>query len=660
MRKNKIRFTIKTKLSVTFLLILLVPSLVIGFIAYQSAQSGMKQQMTATAIGNVELLNQTINQTIQAKEREIDLLSQNIAAGSLVNGKENPSVTSLLSSYQQSNPDLEQAYIGTDTGVMVNFPTSFKNPPGYDPRQRPWYQQAMQNKGNVIVTSPFVSKSSGQIVVSIAKVTADGKGVVCENLNLTDLGKVVNGVKIGEKGYAYLLSSDKKYLVHPTIKAGTAVEKGSTTDTLFSEQIGKFQFQSQGSTKEMVFATNNLTGWKIGGTMDSQEFVDAAKQIVNQILLVVAIALVLGVIIIYFVVSSITRPLQKIKVVAELISTGDLTEQIEHKQNNELGDVGNSFNSMVSSLRNVLTEVSETSVQLASASEQLTASAEQSAQASEHTAVTMQELAQGTEQQVRSIEQTDQTVKELATGVQQIAFNAQTVSQTATEASDIAQQGNLAIQKAVEQMNSISKSVNGSSVTIKNLGDHAQNIGQIVATIVGLSSQTNLLALNAAIEAARAGEHGRGFAVVADEVRKLAEQSSRSAHRIAEYISTIQNEIQNAVEAMAQGTEEVAIGIDVVHVAGSSFDQIQNAVTEVSKQIQEVSAAVQQMTAGAEQVSQSVGLITEVTQTAASGTQTDSASSEEQLASMEEITSSASALSEMAEQLESLIRKFKL
>ncbi|KEO82801.1 hypothetical protein EL26_13720 [Tumebacillus flagellatus] len=356
-----------------------------------------------------------------------------------------------------------------------------------------------------------------------------------------------------------------------------------------------------------------------------------------------------------------TKPLQSIVDVVQKVSQGDLTvKPVKLKANDDIGQLGASVNTMIDSLRTVITSVEETSSQMAASAEQLTASAEQSSQAAEHTAVTMQELAEGTDKQVQSTDETDHIVRALAAGASQIAARSETVSQTAQRASRAAEEGNRSIHKTVEQMKSISQSVNGSSAIIENLETHAQNIGEIVSTIEGIAAQTNLLALNAAIEAARAGEHGRGFAVVSNEVRKLAEQSTQSAHEIGETIHTILAEIQDAVASMKLGTEEVSRGLEVVHDAGLSFDQIQNEIREVSRQIAEVTSSVQQMSAGAQQAASSVELIKEVTDTTASATQSVSASSEEQLASMEEITSSAIALTEMAEELDALIKKFKV
>lgn len=255
---------------------------------------------------------------------------------------------------------------------------------------------------------------------------------------------------------------------------------------------------------------------------------------------------------------------------------------------------------------------------------------------------------------------TSETVSEMFTSIQQIADNAENVSATVIDTSEKALEGGQVINNTIEQMNSINQTVSGLSTVIRGLSERSIEIGQIVEVITGIAAQTNLLALNAAIEAARAGDHGRGFAVVADEVRNLAEQSAHSAMQISQLITSIQEEMNKAVQSMEAATKEVISGIGIANSAGESFKQIESSITEVSIQIQEVSSSVQQIAAGSEQMARSMELITEVAESTASGTQGVTAATEEQLASMEEITSSANALSTMAEELQLTIGKFKI
>ncbi|WP_413407417.1 methyl-accepting chemotaxis protein [Paenibacillus amylolyticus] len=385
------------------------------------------------------------------------------------------------------------------------------------------------------------------------------------------------------------------------------------------------------------------------------------QKVLRLIMIIGIISIVLGVVIALIMGRIISKPVAHVARAASRIADGDLTgEAIVVRNRDEIGELAESFNKMMDNLRHLIHQVGQNADRVAASSEELTASTEQTATATEQVATTMEEIATGMDTQVSMVGDGFHTINELSTGFQQMTVNTQNMSDEATNASAKTISGNDAVQSAVGQMNSIHQTVRVLAKVIEELGNHSDEIGSMVESISEISAQTNLLSLNAAIEAARAGEHGRGFEVVATEVRKLSDQSAKSAEQISVLVAAIRNGMNNASQSMGEVNAEVQEGIELVRKAGGTFEEIREAVSNVAGQTQEVSASIEQMAAGVEQINVSMKTIMEVTENAAAGTEEVSATSEEQLSAMQEIASAANDLSSMAEELQESVSRFKV
>lgn len=526
-----------------------------------------------------------------------------------------------------------------------------------------------------------------EMIGSLHKYVEEGKislEEAQEQVKITILGpKQVDGTRplnrnidVGQHGYIYVVNDKGTMLASPTAEGKETWDTKGPDGTFYMQEIISKATNGGGYTPYQLEDAKNPGnylakiayaerdphwGWIVSASTLMDDFNAPANKVLYDMLIVLGISLVVGAAVTWFFASRMSKPIITIAASVKRVEAGDLTvEPLNVKSRDEIGQLASDFNSMTVNLRGMVQLLGENAEQVAATSEQLTASAEQTSKATEQIAVTMQEVASGTDEQARNVDDTTSTITDMSDRLQQIAANSEEVSSTVDEASQIITGGNQAIGTAITQMNSISQTVNGLATSIQLLGQRSSEISKIVEVITSLAEQTNLLALNAAIEAARAGEHGRGFAVVADEVRKLAEQSAQSTKQITELITAIQNDTNDAVKSMETTTSEVAAGIEVVNVAGQSFQEIWNSIHAVANQIQEVTAATMQMNAGAAQIVHSIEGIAQAAETTASGTQNVSAAAEEQLASMEEITSSAAALSRMAEDLQDLVQRFKV
>ncbi len=382
-------------------------------------------------------------------------------------------------------------------------------------------------------------------------------------------------------------------------------------------------------------------------------------KLVNYILVGTAILLSVGIALLLsnYLVSRIKR----IKESAGAVGHGDLrVEELKFKGKDELTELADAFNRMTQSLRSVIGSADQVSVRAAASSAQLQASAEQTSEATEHIASIMEEITAGTENQTSHVDANLDIITHLSEKVQQIAANGHAVLGNVTNTSSTALQGKNELANATRQVRVIEASAGKLSQIIIGLHQQAVQIGSATKLIMDISKQTNLLALNAAIEASRAGEQGRGFSVVADEVRKLAEQTRLSADQIRGLVEGIQEEAGTAAAEMEQGTLEVQKGIQLIEVAGDSFEDILHKIQQVEHDIREVTESTSDIMTDTQKVVSGISVISEIAKEHSAGTQSVAAATEQQLASMEEITSSSGALTALADELKELIGKFRL
>ncbi|MBP2658630.1 MAG: methyl-accepting chemotaxis sensory transducer [Firmicutes bacterium] len=398
----------------------------------------------------------------------------------------------------------------------------------------------------------------------------------------------------------------------------------------------------------------------IGMNSPKQENFKMAEMLFISIVLV-AVVLVIG--LGWIIKKSIIFPLNDaIDQLGEMAGgnfSGDVrTEHLQIKD--EFGILIKAADTLNNNIRKLIGQLANNAEHLAASSEELTASAEQSSQASNQVSASIMEMVQGTETQLNLVNCTSEVVAKMTIDMGKVVESAKVVSASAEKTAQTANDGEQAIEKAVNQMTVIRQRTIDTAQVIGELENTSKEIGQIVETISNIAGQTNLLALNAAIEAARAGEQGRGFAVVADEVRKLAEQSQGAAKQIANLIGEVQQKTDNAVAFMNEGKKEVNTGTDVVNVAGQRFREIFKMIIEIADQIHEMSAAIDQVTRGSQNVVTSVQeMDTEILNNFDRNVIV-SAATEEQAATIEEVAASSQALSKMAEELQMTIRNFKI
>ncbi|MBI5849259.1 MAG: methyl-accepting chemotaxis protein [Nitrospirae bacterium] len=389
----------------------------------------------------------------------------------------------------------------------------------------------------------------------------------------------------------------------------------------------------KGADKPLADALEEMDKLAMKNAEAAEAAVKASARRSTIIMIVIALAVVvISAFLSFVIISGVLKSVQGVAAVVQKVSGGDLSHEVPVTSNDEIGDMAKGFNEMMASLRKIASQITGNTSTLATSSEELSA--------------TTNSLNEGAKEQSRQTEQAATAITEVAQTVMDVAQNASAASNSSKEASQIAGEGREKVENTVNGMHQIANTVRETAATIQELGRSSQEIGNIVRTINDIADQTNLLALNAAIEAARAGEQGRGFAVVADEVRKLAERTGKATREIGEMIKKIQGETERSVESMNAGITEVERGVQLAEEAKDAMMKIVDASNRGTDMIQRIAAAAEQQSAASEEVSANMESIANVTRN------TEAASSQIQSASHD--------LARIATELKGLVGWFRL
>jgi methyl-accepting chemotaxis protein len=649
--------TLRTKMIISFALILIIPSLIISTFSYLKARSEMENQFLSTSNENVKIVDKIIRNSLGTSIYQTVIYSEKIKLDEK-SEESSTMVKTEFDQYMKMNPEIDSVFFGSNEGSLIQSPSSLQGN-SYDFRKDDWYINGMEKEGLVYVSNPYTSNATGNLVVAISKQTENKKGVVGMEVSLERIKSLVSDVKIGDKGFIIILNQDKQYIVHPEEEVGTVAE-GAMFDEILKTNEGSFDISHGDKEYIIQYITNETVGWKLAGLVDKSEINDMTFPILYQTVIVIAVSLLVCGIFVFLLIHSFIKPLNKLKESAVKVSQGDLTEKLEIHTKDEIGQVALSFKNMAKNLHQIIKDVNEKSEHVAASSEQLLASSEQTASASEHVAGTLEKVAVRADMQNNNLSENAFALKDIGDHINKVAENAKIVSELTNETVIQAKEGEKTVNKTVSQMNEIYHSVETSNTQIHTLQERSKEIESIVDVIRGIASQTNLLALNAAIEAARAGEHGKGFAVVAAEVGKLAKQSEESAKEIGGILTNILEDTQTTVSGMETVTKSVQSGIFASKQTTEAFNGIIQRVNSISPQMIEVANLSYQIAEKVKAVTVSADELLAISCETAAFSVEMASSTEEQLATMQEIKAAASSLANVAEELQERINIFTI
>ena len=523
-------------------------------------------------------------------------LVENAAQNIAINPE--PNVVASLLDQKSLTSSFMATYVGDSTGAFTIRPDT-KMPDGFDPRTRPWYKGAQTSNGSTL-TEPYIDAATGKLIISIATPsTKAGQaiGVVGGDLSLQTLVDNIGALNLGGMGYAFLVSADGKVLVHPdknlVMKSLADVYPKNTP------KISRDFSEVAANGKDNIITFTPIKGlpsvnWYLGISVDKDKAFAMLSEFRASAVIATVIAVVIIIALLGMLIRVLLQPLHLMTRAMQDIADGegDLTRRLTIQNHDEFGTLGNAFNRFVERIHTSIREVSSATGQV--------------------NEVVLRVVSASNSSMVNSDEQANRTnsvaaaINQLGAAAQEIARNAAQASSQASDARNLAEDGQQVVERNIKAMTQLSAMISTSSTNIEALNSKTVNIGQILEVITSISQQTNLLALNAAIEAARAGEAGRGFAVVADEVRNLAHRTQESAQQVQTMIEELQVGARDSVSTMSESQRHSQDSVEIANLAGERLNSVTQRIGEIDGMNQSVATATEEQTSVVESINMDI------------------------------------------------------
>ncbi|WP_346355985.1 methyl-accepting chemotaxis protein [Azotosporobacter soli] len=650
--------SLKSRLVLLFILFALIPAAIGGAISAYLNLSSTKEA-SVRSNGNVA---EQVAAHVELMVDDSRGLVEGLAASSTAKAMDAAALKETVLAIQKANPQFELIYVMDVTGMQIAKTSGALGPRG----DRPYFKEAA--KGSTFITDAYISTATNAPTVTVASPIKNASGAVigvfAADISLKSFAELTGSIKIGQKGYVEIVDNKSILLAYPDserVMKRDSIDKLDYARKLTEGKSGWSEGDSSRGDKTLAsYAAIKSLGWGVIAHEPSSEITAAALASVKALAIVLLLCSILAIITALYIAKGIAEPMQKVVGVVEKIAAGDLAVDLKARGVQEVNQLVDGINHMTQSLRDIIRHTTGVSESVAAASEELAASAAEVGKASEEVAQTIQHVATGANDQVNLSERSSRVMQEMLTSISDTVSAAGRVAAVSKQSEQAAESGISRIEQAVNLMQAIHSDVDSTAKMIHALGEKSRQIGQIVEVITNIAGQTNLLALNAAIEAARAGEQGRGFAVVADEVRKLAEQSEEAAKEIAQIIGAIQSETVQSVNAMDRGNKQVAQGVEVVASSGEAFNEIYQAIKQMGSEVQAIVGLMERQQHSSAEVERSFGGIADSARLNAASSQEVAAASEEQSAAVHDIVQAVDNVAQMAESMQVSVNRFKL
>lgn len=487
-------------------------------------------------------------------------------------------------------------------------------------------------------------------------------GAATAGASETALLDIADNTKIGETGY-FAVISNGEFIAHPDeTKTGIDITQEEYYQEIIATNAtsGTVKYMYEGKEKILGFSVNETKDWIIIGTVYIDELEEKATPILMPIGTALFLSIIIAIIVSLFVAKQITKPIRSLQNKMKQVEDGDLSINLIQGRTDEIGQLSISANEMKEKLRTILNSVSGAAQAITTNSHELSLSTNEVKAASAQIAITMQEIASGSDTQATHASNLSISMRDFTEKIDEANEKSIQIKDASNAVRDLAGDGSSLMLQSVKQMENVDAIVNQAVIKVQGLDGKSKEVTKLVSVIKDIAEQTNLLALNAAIEAARAGEAGKGFAVVADEVRKLAEQVSGSVISITEIVNGIQTETSDVTSTLENGYQEVKQGSEQIKKTGQTFKQINQALVDMSNQITVINDNLIQVTNTSKEMNRATEEIAAVAEQSAAGVEQTSASAQETSSAMEEMANHTEDLINVAKDLTVEVNRYKL
>lgn len=658
---SKLFHSFRNKILFMLLILGILPLLVTGIVTYNQSTNILNKKLETTSTQTIQEVGRGIDNYIDAMSNLVTVLSNDVNIIEANDDYYFGFAKGLIANIRESDESILNVYVGTESKMFYAFPEV--ELVGYDPTATAWYKESVEYPDQVVFSDPYTDTGTGLMVMSLTKAITKGNeliGVVGLDIGLDKLSDDLSSIKIGDTGYVYMSDENGYVITHPdnSLIGTDHVANMPYWAEVSVDEEGFISYEFDGEEYFGSYVTNDLTKWKIMGTMTRAELTNDTNQLLYTVLILFIILTVVCIVSAISFTGVINKNIKELIAGFNKMDKGDLSARVTIKSKDEFSLLGAQFNEMVNNMGQIIGSVSQSSITVLDSATELASMSEETNSSASEVSRAVEEVAHGATEQAQSSTDAAMAVTNLSEKLDQINDATVIMNDLSENASKLTTEGLERVESLIDKSNSTKSSTAKVYELIMEMSNSMEKINTISDTIDMITEQTNLLSLNASIEAARSGEAGKGFAVVANEIRKLAEQSRQSTVQIKETINEIHEKTEQSVEAMNKTADTVKEQTIEVDQTQHLFADIKNAVGYLSEHVGEIRNFTTEINSMKENIVSQIENISAVSEETASASEEVTASTEQIASTMDQISEHSVSLSHLAEDLKKKVAHF--